>query len=116
MKLFADENIARALVVHLRARGNDVVYASEARPGAPDTDWLSRAEAEARVILTSDKDFGDLVFRDRMTSHGIVLLRLDDLTVTERLTRLDQVWETVESNSAGKFLVVSTTKVRIRDL
>ncbi len=116
MKLFADENVARSLVAQLRARGHDVLYAAEAQPGAPDTDWLTRAEAEGRLILTSDKDFGDLIFRDGLTSHGVVLLRLGALGLPDRLARLEDAWPTVEAHSAGKFLVITPSKIRIRDL
>jgi predicted nuclease of predicted toxin-antitoxin system len=64
MKLFADEYMARAIVIRLRDLGHDVLYASEDRPGALDPDWLIRAESESRVVLTADKDFGELIFRD----------------------------------------------------
>ena len=116
MRLFADENVARALVIRLRDRGHDVLYASELQPGAADADWLSRAEAEARVILTADKDFGDLIFRDRLTSHGVVLLRLGDMPLKDRLSRLDEVWASVEVHPIGKFLVITPTKIRVRNL
>ena len=88
MNLFADENMARAIVIWLRDEGHDVLYASEVEPGALDSDWLSRAEAECRIVLTADKDFGDLIFRDRLTSHGVVLLRLGDIPLKDRPLRL----------------------------
>jgi predicted nuclease of predicted toxin-antitoxin system len=116
MKRFADENVARPIVARLRARGHNVLYASEVQAGAPDTDWLSRAESEGRLILTFDKDFGDLIFRDGLTSHGVILMRLGNLTLAERLVRLDEVWGTVEANPTGKFMVITPTKIRIRDL
>jgi len=46
MKLFADENIARAIVRWLRERGHDVLYAAEAAPGELDPAWLARAQAK----------------------------------------------------------------------
>ncbi len=116
MRLFADENVARAIVLRLRDRGHDVLYASEVRPGTADADWLIQAEAEGRLILTSDKDFGELIFRDRLTSHGVILLRLGDMTLADRLARLEGVWPTVEAHPGGKFLVITPTKVRVRDL
>ena len=116
MNLFADENIARAIVTWLRNRGDDVLYAADDGAGASDTDWLTRAESESRLIVTADLDFGELLFRDGLTSHGVVLLRFGDLSVSEQLERLDQTWATVEGNSFGKFIVISLTKVRIRDL
>ncbi len=77
MRILADENIARDIVAWLRSGGHDVLFAAKASPGTADIRWVETAEREQHVILTSDKDFGELVFRDRLTSHGVVLLRLD---------------------------------------
>ncbi len=109
MRLFADENVARAIVTRLRDLGHDVLHASEIQPGAVDTDWLNLAEAEGRLILTSDKDFGELIFRDHLTSHGVILLRLGDMALANRLPRLEAAWPTVEAHPAGKFLVITPT-------
>jgi len=116
MKILADENLARDLVAWLRASGYDVLYAAEAAPGESDLAWAARAEVDERVLLTSDKDFGELVFRDGLSSYGVVLLRLDDLTVAEALTRLQSVWSIVEANPTGQFIVVTEKKVRVRSL
>jgi predicted nuclease of predicted toxin-antitoxin system len=116
MIFFADENVPRAVVAWLRGNGQDILYAAEAQPGAPDADWLREAQVAGRLILTSDKDFGELVFRDRLTSHGVVLLRLDDMTVTERIARLQTVWSVIEANPTGKFIVITDRKVRVRAL
>jgi predicted nuclease of predicted toxin-antitoxin system len=116
MRFFADENIARALVAWARASGDDVMYAAEIRPGESDTAWLREAESQQRLILTSDKDFGELVFRDRLNSHGIVLLRLDELSMSARIARLRQAWPVVQANTSGKFVVITPGKVRVRAL
>jgi uncharacterized protein (DUF433 family)/predicted nuclease of predicted toxin-antitoxin system len=115
-RLFADENMARAIVVRLGDQGHDVLYASDIQPGAADFDWLNRAEAEARIILTADKDFGGLIFRDHLTSHGIVLLRLGDMPLKDRLIRLEHAWPSVKAHPVGKFIVITPTKIRERDL
>ncbi|HUY31226.1 MAG TPA: DUF5615 family PIN-like protein [Pirellulales bacterium] len=62
MDFLADENVPRPLVAWIREAGHDVLHAPESQPGAEDTEWLSRAEVAGRVIVTSDKDFGELVF------------------------------------------------------
>jgi predicted nuclease of predicted toxin-antitoxin system len=116
MLFFADENIGRAMVRWIRADGKDVLYAAEAHPGESDVRWLSRAEVESRIILTSDKDFGDLIFRDALNSHGVVLLRLSELSVADALARLQQVWSVIEANPSGKFIVVTARKTRVRPL
>src|SRR3954462_13771529 len=116
MRILADENVARDIVAWLRAGGHDVLFAAEMQPGAPDTQWAALAELEQRVVLTSDKDFGELVFRDRLATHGIVLMRLDDLTIPEGLARLQNVWSVVEANPAGRFIVITENRVRVRPL
>jgi predicted nuclease of predicted toxin-antitoxin system len=116
MKLCADENVTKGIVEWLRASGHDVLYAAETLPGAPDADWLARAEQEERILLTSDKDFGELVFRDGLNSHGIVLLRLSDVTAAEALARLQKVWGVVEANPTGRFIVVTLHRTRVRPL
>ncbi len=116
MRILVDENVPRDLVVWLRMTGHDVLLASEIKAGADDIEWAACAEQEQRVLLTSDKDFGELVFRDRLTTHGIVLLRLDHLPVPEILARLQSVWSVLEANPAGCFIVSTESKVRVRHL
>lgn len=70
MRILTDENVPRSVLNWLRATGHDVTSASELGIGAPDTRWLTFAQAEQRLILTADKDFGDLVFRDRLNKKS----------------------------------------------
>jgi predicted nuclease of predicted toxin-antitoxin system len=72
----------------LRANGHDVGSAGELSPGSPDKYWLQFVNFEARLILTSDKDFGELVFGNRQSSLEIVLLRLDSLPMAKKVQRL----------------------------
>ncbi len=116
MRFFADENMARAIVAWIRSAGHDVLYAAELKPGEADDVWLSRAQADNRLIVTADKDFGELVFRERLNSAGVLLLRMEDLTVQQRLVRLQSVWTLVEANPTGKFIVITDRKVRVRTL
>jgi len=116
MKILSDENIPKDIVTWLRSAGHDVLAAADIQPGAPDGDWVSRADREQRLILTSDKDFGELVFRDGLTSQGIVLLRLDDVVPAEMLSRSQDAWSVVEANPTGQFIVITPTKVRVRPL
>jgi predicted nuclease of predicted toxin-antitoxin system len=64
MRILVDENIPKGVSDWLRSTGHDVLVAAELRAGTPDIDWLAVADREQRCILTSDKDFGELVFRD----------------------------------------------------
>jgi predicted nuclease of predicted toxin-antitoxin system len=77
LRILADENVALDIVLALRGAGHDIVWAAEIDPRQADEHWLALAEAERRLLLTHDKDFGDLVFRDRWpATSGVFLLRL----------------------------------------
>lgn len=76
MNLFADESVNAALVRRLRQEGHDVLYAHESSPGAPDNQILDSANREHRVLITFDKDFGELVFRQGLITTGVLLVRL----------------------------------------
>jgi predicted nuclease of predicted toxin-antitoxin system len=77
LRILADENIALDIVLALRGAGHDVVWATELDPRQDDEHWLELAESDRRLLLTHDKDFGDLIFRDGWpATAGVVLLRL----------------------------------------
>ena len=114
MQFLADVNIAARVVSALRSFGHDVLYAAEHQAGASDPIWLAKAEAEGRLLLTADKDFGELVFRDRLNTHSVVLLRLEHLTIEQRIARLGEVLSVIEANPEGRFIVVTEGKVRVR--
>jgi predicted nuclease of predicted toxin-antitoxin system len=77
MRLLASENFPRVAVEALRSAGHDVLWVRLEAPGATDERVLELARAESRVLLTFDKDFGELVLRGgRSASPGVVLFRL----------------------------------------
>jgi predicted nuclease of predicted toxin-antitoxin system len=75
LKILADESVEGEIVARLRSEGHDVAYVPETTAGIRDDEVLARANAEDRVLLTEDKDFGDLAFFYGSRSLGIVLLR-----------------------------------------
>ena len=76
MRLLANENMAASVVKGLRAAGHDVLSAKESIAGANDDAVLKRAISETRVLLTFDKDFGELAFRSELpASCGVILVR-----------------------------------------
>jgi predicted nuclease of predicted toxin-antitoxin system len=77
VRICANENISADCVIALRNSGHDVLWIREASPGATDDEVLACARNEERLLLTFDKDFGQLVFqRGATASHGIILLRI----------------------------------------
>jgi len=71
MRWLGDECVSASLVMALRAAGHDVFYVAETAAGLSDTDVIALASRENRLLLTEDKDFGDLVFRWRRPVPGV---------------------------------------------
>jgi predicted nuclease of predicted toxin-antitoxin system len=114
MRLLADENIHSDLVVWLRAQNHDVIYAAEFLQQSEDSNLLHLAETQHRVVITDDKDFGELVFHRHLPTSGVILLRLRMPRIELRIVRLQEVWDTIESNLPGTFVVVTEDRIRIR--
>jgi predicted nuclease of predicted toxin-antitoxin system len=80
VNLVADEGVDSHIVAWLRQDGHDVLYIAEIEPSISDDMVLSRANAQGSLLLTEDKDFGELVFRQRLVHTGVVLIRLGGLS------------------------------------
>jgi predicted nuclease of predicted toxin-antitoxin system len=116
MKFLADECCDSALVDALREDGHDVVYATESLRGVADEVLLARAFSDGRVLLTEDKDFGELVYRLRRPTRGIVLLRFDVADRALKIPRLRHLLQQQGERLPGAFAVLEADKVRIRSL
>ena len=96
MTFIADESVDRDIVQRLRREGHQVWYVAEMDPGISDDDVLELANRETALLLTADKDFGEMVFRQRRFSGGIVLTRLAGLSAQLQIdlisTRSRQQW------------------------
>ena len=78
MKLLADENQHPLVVARLREAGFEVEYVRETSPGAKDEEILARPDIGHLVLLTYDRDFGDLIFnRGHPVPAAILYTRLD---------------------------------------
>ena len=116
MRWLADECVSARLVALLRGAAHDVAYMVEVVPGAPDIDLLERAMQENRLLLTDDKDFGELVFRGRRTVPGLVLMRIDSDDPRLRWPRLDAAIRRFGDSLFGRYTVIEQTRFRYRPL
>ena len=116
MRLCANENISEDCVIRLRQTGHDVLWIREAAPGSPDPEVLARALAEDRLLITFDKDFGELVFRrGAKAAHGIVLFRIAQPSSAAVAERVAAVLAS-RDDWAGHFSVVDDFTIRMRQL
>jgi predicted nuclease of predicted toxin-antitoxin system len=114
MKLLADENIEREFVLALRAANIHVISAWESYIGFADDEILQISVDEKAVILTYDTDFGELVFRFSLKSHGIILLRLSGLSLPDKVEKTISVIQDHQHEIKNAFTVISENSVRIR--
>ena len=76
MNFVADESVDQQIVAHLREDGHAVWYIVETGPGASDAEVLELARCKGTILLTADKDFGEMVFRQRQVTEGVIFIRL----------------------------------------
>jgi predicted nuclease of predicted toxin-antitoxin system len=112
----ADAHISREIVEMIRSLGHDCADASSIPIAMPDVDVLRTASAAGRVIVTADKDFGELVFVHAIGSPGVILLRLTMATERERVAHLQSLWPTLVSRLPGAFITVARSGVRSRPI
>jgi hypothetical protein len=75
---------------------------------------LSHSRNAASVLITADKDFGELVFRQRQATAGVFLVRLSGLTPAIKATRVSAALREHAVELPGAFAVLSRSSLRIR--
>jgi predicted nuclease of predicted toxin-antitoxin system len=114
MNLLADESVDEQIVQRLRRDGIDVSYVAEMEPGISDELVLNRSNETNALLLTTDKDFGELVFRDNRTTRGVVLVRLAGLSAEKKAAIVAGAFADHASDFLDCFAVISANRVRIR--
>jgi predicted nuclease of predicted toxin-antitoxin system len=114
MILVADEGVDRQIVDRLRSDGHEVYYVAEMEPGISDLAVLDIAAKHGAVLVTSDKDFGELSYRQGRSASGIILLRLAELNPDARAALVSDAVSGHEAELADAFTVISPGVLRIR--
>jgi len=115
--ILANENYPIASVRLLRRAGLDVVAVIEETPGVTDAQILQRAERERRVILTFDRDYGELIFRHRLgRPAGVVYFRYTPRIPEEPGDHLLKLLALPGLALVGQFSVVDRERIRQRPL
>jgi predicted nuclease of predicted toxin-antitoxin system len=116
VRWLADECVAASVVDKLRDGGHDVLYVAETDPSASDSDIATTAMREQRLLLTEDKDFGELIFRWRRAVPGVVLLRIISERRDQKWPRLAVAIERYGETMFGRYTVVEEGRLRSRRL
>ncbi|MDQ3929598.1 MAG: DUF5615 family PIN-like protein [Chloroflexota bacterium] len=101
-------------MARLRKEDHEVIYVAELHSGVSDQEVLRLAEAERALLLTSDKDFGDITYLQQHSKVGIVLLRLHALSSEQKASIVVRLLREHEEELLGAFTVLRASSVRIR--
>ncbi len=116
MRILADENFPGEAIMALRQHGHDVVWIRTEAPGSSDPQVLARAQAQDRVLITFDKDFGELAFRARLPAlSGIILFRISAPS-PDYVARLAVAVLGSRTDWAGHLSVIQDTRIRMTPL
>lgn len=112
----ADAHVSVEMVAMIRGLGHDCADASVVPPRMQDVDVLRMAADDSRVVITSDKDFGELVFVHQIACPGVILIRIALANESDRVAHVRSVWPTVLSRLPGSFITITLSAVRVRPL
>ena len=114
MRFVADESVDGNVVRALRSAGHAVVYIADEMPTTKDPQVLAFAAGRDEVLLTEDKDFGEIVHNRRHQHSGVVLMRMNEMSPLDRVARTLMVISVHEARLKNAFTVISTKRVRVR--
>lgn len=112
MRFIVDECTGPSVARWLRERGYEVFSVYDEARGADDEELLAKAFAEDWILITNDKDFGEKVYRQRLPHKGVILLRLEDERVGNKIMVLRALFESYAHQLTNRFVVVTERQVR----
>jgi len=115
MRFLLDESADVRLVAYLLSLGHDVTAIARDYPASlADQQVLSIATSGGRVLITRDRDFGELIVNQQLPHQGVIFLRLRLLSLANQTSRVGFVLAHHQADlQAGEFLVVTDSRVRV---
>lgn len=114
LAFLADENVETEIVQQLSALGYRATHTSGSSPGSPDAAILEAASDAGQVLVTNDKDFGELVFRKHHRSAGVILVRLPGRSPDTKARLVAQAVQRYGDRLLGAFVVIGPRTIRLR--
>jgi predicted nuclease of predicted toxin-antitoxin system len=107
LKFLCDADVDRPLVDRLREDGYNTLYMAEIKKDASDEEVLATANSNGAILITRDKGFGELVFRQGLAFHGVLLIRLAGVPMEERKVLLAEAVRNHAHEFAAAFSVLT---------
>jgi predicted nuclease of predicted toxin-antitoxin system len=115
MRFLFDQSADFRLISHLQELSHDVVAISRNYPpGLADEDILTIARTERRILVVADRDFGELIFHQRLVHAGVIFFRLPGAQLQTKIDHLNRVLDEYAGElERGEFLVVTPGQIRV---
>ena len=112
MRFLVDECTGPAVAHWLRDQSHEVFSVFEEARGMADDNILAKAYSENWILITNDKDFGEMVYREKRPTHGVIFLRLRDERAVSKIDAVEKLLDGHKDQLADTFVVVTETQVR----
>jgi len=116
LKFLVDVGVGKKVEQYLKDEGYDTKAVRDIDPQMEDKDIICIAASEDRMVITMDKDFGELVYHSLLQHSGVLLLRLENATALEKLQVVRNILLTYSNQIKNCFCVFQNNKFRIRKI
>ena len=114
-KFVVDVGVGRIIETWLAQQNFSVFSVRSLNPEMTDADIIELANKQAAIIISMDKDFGELIFKNKIQHKGVLLLRLEDAVAEEKLAVIQNIFPEHLLDIKNKFAVYQNGKLRIRE-
>jgi predicted nuclease of predicted toxin-antitoxin system len=114
LKFLVDAGVGKKVESFLFESGFDFKSIREIDHRMKDSEILRLANSESRIVITMDKDFGELIFNSGLSHYGVLLLRLDDSNGEEKVETIKEIITKYESSLSNNFCVYQNSRLRIK--
>jgi predicted nuclease of predicted toxin-antitoxin system len=112
-QIVADESVDFRIILQLRKIGLNIYSIAESQPSLKDEVVLAIAHGKEALLITEDKDFGELVFRLQLPHRGVLLVKIAD--AQKKIPSVVEAISEHYTKMLNKFCVIDSTKLRIKD-
>lgn len=113
MRFLVDECVGTTVATFLKLNNHTVFSVFEESRGASDDELLAKSYAENYILITSDKDFGEMIFKNKKLHKGIILIRCAPNNFKQKIVVLTKLLSNYPDKLENNFVVVTNENVRI---
>lgn len=116
IKFIADVNIEKPIIDYLSENSYDIKWIPDYNCEIPDEELLKLANKEKRILITNDKDFGEIVFLQKRLSAGVILLRIKEQRTEDKVLLIEKLLQDYSDKILKHFIVITKEKFRFIDM